>query len=414
MDSRPMHDLALRARKAGRILARSSSSQRCQALSAMAVALRKHQKEILAANQYDLVRSEGSRAFMDRLALTPDRLEAMAEGIETVATLPDPVGKVLDEWERPNGLRIRKVSVPVGVIGMIYESRPNVGADAAAIGIKSGNALLLRGGSESTETSQAILRAIHDGLKLASLPEDSVLMAPDSDRIHVADMLNAVGLIDLIIPRGGQALVERVQKEARVPVLAHAAGLCHSYIHKKADFDLARKVLLNAKMRRPGICSATETLLIDRDIAPGLLPLLIADLSAHGCQFRCDEKAHALLSDLPLASEGDFATEWLDAVLNVKIVENMEEALSHIACFSSGHTEAILTSDEKAARYFMDHTDSAVVMWNSSTQFCDGGEFGFGAEIGIATGRIHARGPVGPAQLQTFRYEVLGDGQVRP
>lgn len=215
MDSRPMHDLALRARKAGRILARSSSSQRCQALSAMAVALRKHQKEILAANQYDLVRSEGSRAFMDRLALTPDRLEAMAEGIETVATLPDPVGKVLDEWERPNGLRIRKVSVPVGVIGMIYESRPNVGADAAAIGIKSGNALLLRGGSESTETSQAILRAIHDGLKLASLPEDSVLMAPDSDRIHVADMLNAVGLIDLIIPRGGQALVERVQKEAR-------------------------------------------------------------------------------------------------------------------------------------------------------------------------------------------------------
>lgn len=411
---KPIYDLARRARKAAYSLARSPSAQRVRALYEAARSLRTNQSEILKANKQDITGLEASKAFLDRLTLTPERIESMAKGIENVADLPDPVGRLLEEWERPNGLKIRKISVPVGVIGMIYESRPNVGADAAAIGIKSGNALILRGGSESFETSRVILRVIHEGLKAASLPEDAVLMAPDSDRGHVADMLSASGLIDLIIPRGGRNLVERVQREARVPVLAHAEGLCHSYVHHKADPDMARKVLLNAKMRRPGICSATETLLIDQKIAPDLLPLLVADLSEKGCRFKADERARGFLPELPPASDEDFATEWLDAVLNIKVVNDMDEALAHIARFSSGHTEAIITADDKAARYFMDHTDSAVVMWNSSTQFCDGGEFGFGAEIGISTGRIHARGPVGPAQLETFRYEVVGSGQVRP
>jgi glutamate-5-semialdehyde dehydrogenase len=297
---------------------------------------------------------------------------------------------------------------------MIYESRPNVGADAAGLCLKSGNAVILRGGSESLRSAQAIHAALLAGLREAGLPGESVQVAPTADRAYVAAMLGAAGLIDLIIPRGGRSLVERVQREARVPVLAHAEGLCHTYVHAAADPAMARDVVRNAKLRRPGVCGATETLLIDAEAAPALLPGIIADLRAHGCDFRADEASRAIVPDLPAASEADYDTEWLDAVLSVRIVSGVDEALAHIARHGSEHTDAIITEDAAAAERFLRGVDSAVAMWNASTQFCDGGEFGFGAEIGIATGRIHARGPVGLEQLTTYRYRVLGNGQVRP
>ncbi|WP_408870848.1 glutamate-5-semialdehyde dehydrogenase [Gluconacetobacter takamatsuzukensis] len=409
-----MPELAARARAAARILARSSSDVRNAALLHAAAALRERQDEILAANARDLEVSTATAAFRDRLTLTPARVEAMAVGLEDVAKLPDPVGRVLAEWTRPNGLRISRVATPVGVIGMIYESRPNVGADAAGLCIKSGNAVILRGGSESLHSARAIHRAMAAGLRAAGLPEEAVQIAPDADRRHVADMLGAAGLIDLIIPRGGKSLVERVQREARVPVLAHAEGLCHTYVHEAADPDMARGLVVNAKMRRTGICGATETLLIDVAVAPALLPGIVADLAAEGCAFRADARARAILPDLPPASEADFGTEWLDAILSIAVVDGVDDALAHIARFGSAHTEAIVTEDADIAARFLNGTDSAVVMWNASTQFCDGGEFGFGAEIGIATGRFHARGPVGLEQLTTFRYEVVGTGQQRP
>jgi glutamate-5-semialdehyde dehydrogenase len=405
--------LARRARHASRVLAQSSSSDRDKALWAAAAALREMAPAILEANARDLESSAAAAAFRDRLTLTPERVEAMAQGLEEIADLPDPVGQVLEEWTRPNGLRIRRVATPVGVIGVIYESRPNVGADAAGLCIKSGNAVLLRGGSESLHSARAIHAAVQAGLRAAGLPEDAVQIAPDADRRHVADMLGAAGLVDLIIPRGGRSLVERVQAEARVPVLAHAEGLCHTYVHAAADPAMARRIVLNAKMRRVGICGATETLLIDAAIAPSLLPQIVADLADKGCTFHADERARAIVPELPAATAEDFATEWLDAVLNVAVVDGVENALDHIAQFGSSHTEAIVTSDENVAIRFMNGVSSAVVMWNASTQFCDGGEFGFGAEIGIATGRFHARGPVGVEQLTTFRYEVIGNGQVR-
>jgi glutamate-5-semialdehyde dehydrogenase len=338
----------------------------------------------------------------------------MAKGLEDVAALPDPLGRVLAEWTRPNGLKITRVATPVGVIGMIYESRPNVGADAAGLCLKSGNAVILRGGSESTRSAQAINAALHAGLHDAGLPEACVQVAPTADRAYVAAMLAAAGLVDLIIPRGGKSLVERVQQEARVPVLAHAEGLCHTYVHEAADPDMARRIVANAKMRRTGICGATETLLIDRAIAPTLLPPIVADLRALGCDFRADAAARDIIPDLPQASEQDFDTEWLDAILSVKVVDGVESALGHIARHGSEHTDAIVTEDPGAAERFLSGLDSAVALWNASTQFCDGGEFGFGAEIGIATGRIHARGPVGLEQLTTYRYLVRGTGQVRP
>jgi glutamate-5-semialdehyde dehydrogenase len=297
---------------------------------------------------------------------------------------------------------------------MIYESRPNVGADAAAIAIKSGNAIILRGGSESHHSAAAINTALNTGFTTAGLPEHAVQIAPSTDRRFVAAMLTAAGFIDLIIPRGGKGLVELVQREARVPVLAHAEGLNHSYIHEKADVEMARSLLANAKMRRTGICGATETLLLDRAIAPTLLPVLVADLAALGCAFHADPAACLICPELPAASATDFDTEWLDAVLNIKIVNGVDEALAHIARHGSEHTDAIITEDAGVAEYFLSRLASAVGMWNASTQFCDGGEFGFGAEIGIATGRIHARGPIGPEQLTTFRYIVRGTGQVRP
>ena len=410
----PMHVLAKRAREAAGVLALSPAEQRAEALRHIAAGLRSETEALLAANRHDLEQADVSASFRERLTLTEERLEGMASGVETLAAMEDPVGQVLAEWERPNGLKMRRVAIPFGVLGVIYESRPNVGVDAAALGIRSGNALLLRGGSESFHSARALHKVIQQGLACAGLPEDAVLMAPDAGREHVGDMLSAAGLIDVIVPRGGRALVERVQAEARVPVLAHAAGLCHSYVHEAADHELARKVVRNAKLRRPGICGATETLLIDAAIAPALLPKIVADLAAEGCTFRADEAARAILPDLPAATEEDFATEWLDKTLSISVVDGVDAALAHIARFSSHHTEAILTEDAAVAQYFMQRMPSAIVMWNTSTQFSDGGEFGFGAEIGIATGRMPPRGPVGPAQLMTYRYEVHGTGQLRP
>lgn len=409
-----MAETGARARAAAAVLAQANAATRDAALRAAAAALRAAAPKILAENARDLAAFSGSPAFADRLMLNEVRVEAMARGLEEVADLPDPLGRTLAEWTRPNGLVIRRVPQPLGVLGMIYESRPNVGADAAAIAIKSGNAILLRGGSESFHSAAAIHQAVAGGLRMAGLPEDVAQVAPTTDRGFVAAMLAASGLIDLLIPRGGKALVERVQREARVPVLSHAEGLNHTYIHAAADFAMARTILANAKMRRTGVCGATETLLLDRAIAAALLPDLVADLSALGCAFRADDRARALLPILPAAGPTDFDTEWLDAVLNVAIVDGPDEALAHIAAHGSEHTDAIITQDETVAHDFLRRLSSAVGIWNASTQFCDGGEFGFGAEIGIATGRIHARGPIGPEQLTTFRYLVLGTGQVRP
>ncbi|QDH14357.1 glutamate-5-semialdehyde dehydrogenase [Formicincola oecophyllae] len=404
-----------KARHGADALAGSTDGARAGAIRAMAGAIRRHGPALLAANDRDLTNlpADYSPAFRDRLTMTPERLEGVAAGLERIADLPDPVGRVLEAWKQPNGLSFKRVSAPIGVVGMIYESRPNVGPEAAALCLRAGNAVLLRGGSDSHHTARAFHEAMVEGLKEAGLSADMVQVMPTTDRALVGALLQASGLVDLIIPRGGKKLVERVLQEARVPVLAHAEGLCHTYVHKDADHDMARSVLLNAKMRRPGICGATETLLIDEAIAPALLPLLVADLEKAGCTFKADEKARDLVPTLPAAREGDFATEWLGPVLSVRVVGGLDEALDHIHRYGSGHTEAIITENERAAEKFINGTNSAVVMVNASTQFCDGGEFGFGAEIGIATGKIHARGPVGAEQLTCYRYEVRGSGQVR-
>ncbi len=402
------------ARRAARVLASSDAPTRDAALRAIAAALRAGADLIVAANGRDLARYAGSGAFRDRLLLDAARVDAMADGVEMVATLPDPIGRVLAEWRRPNGLLIRRVSVPIGVIGMIYESRPNVGADAAALTLKSGNAVILRGGSDGFETAAAIQRAVETGLAETGLPEAAVQQAPTADRAYVAAMLAASGRIDLIVPRGGRALVERVNAEARVPVLSHADGICHTYVHAAADPDMAVAVVVNAKMRRTGICGATETLLIDAAVAPSLLPAIHAALAARGCAVRGDERARAACPAMAPAAPEDFGREFLDAVLAVAVVDGVDAALDHVQRHGSAHTDAIVTADAAAARRFLDGTGGAVAMWNASTQFCDGGEFGFGAEIGIATGKLHARGPVGLEQLTTYRYEVIGDGQVRP
>ncbi len=409
-----LRQMAGAARAASRTLAQSSTPARDGGLRAMAASLRASAEAVLAANAEDVAESRASDAFRDRLTLTPARVEAIAQGLDDIAALPDPLGRTLADWTRPNGLRIRRVAAPIGVIGMIYESRPNVGADAAGLCLKSGNAVILRGGSESIRSARAIHAALASGLRAAGLPEASVQVAPSSDRAFVAAMLAGAGLIDLIIPRGGRSLVERVQREARVPVLAHAEGLNHTYVHAAADPAMARRIVANAKMRRPGICGATETLLIDAAIAPALLPPIVDDLAALGCGFRADEAGRALLPGLQAATDADFDTEWLDATLSIRVVDGVGQALAHIARHGSEHTDAIVTEDEAAAETFLRGVDSAVAMWNASTQFCDGGEFGFGAEIGIATGRIHARGPVGLEQLTTYRYLVCGSGQVRP
>ncbi len=405
---------AASARTASHVLARMPDAERNAALRAMAASLRSQSSDIIAANAADLAACTGSAAFRDRLALNEARVHAMARGLEDIALLPDPLGRTLADWTRPNGLRIQRIATPIGVIGMIYESRPNVGADAAGICLKSGNAIILRGGSESARSAAAINAALVAGLRAVGLPGACVQIAPNADRAYVGAMLSAAGLLDLIVPRGGKSLVERVQREARVPVLAHAEGLCHTYVHASADHAMARRIVANAKMRRTGICGATETLLIDRAIAPALLPAIITDLRELGCDFRADAAARDVVPDLTAASAADFDTEWLDAVLSVAVVDGVDAALAHIANHGSEHTDAIVAEDAVAAQRFLNGVDSAVALWNASTQFCDGGEFGFGAEIGIATGRIHARGPVGPEQLTTYRYLVIGSGQVRP
>jgi glutamate-5-semialdehyde dehydrogenase len=409
-----LHRAAIEARAASRVLARSSEAARNAALITMAAALRGAMPEILAANEADVTAFHGTAAFRDRLTLTPARVEAMAKGLEEVAALPDPLARTLADWTRPNGLRIQRIATPIGVIGMIYESRPNVGADASALCLKSGNAVILRGGSDSARSARAINAALQTGLLSSGLPAACIQVAPNADRAYVAAMLAGAGLLDLIIPRGGKSLVARVQREARVPVLAHAEGLCHTYLHEKADEAMARAIVANAKMRRTGICGATETLLIDRAIAAHMLPGIVDDLRKLGCDFRADAQACMVVPDLIRATEADFDTEWLDSILSIAVVDGVDEALAHITRHGSEHTEAIVTEDADAAEKFLRGVDSAVALWNASTQFCDGGEFGFGAEIGIATGRIHARGPVGLEQLTTYRYIITGTGQTRP
>jgi len=412
-----MAEIGRRARSAAAALALASSGGKVAALRAAARLVRARQDEILAANARDLeeARSEGlSAAMRDRLALDPKRLEAIAGGLEAIAELPDPVGRVLAAWTRPNGLAIERVAVPLGVIGIIYESRPNVTADAGGLALKSGNAAILRGGSESFHSSRALVAALRDGLCEAGLPEDAIQLVPTRDRAAVGLMLAMSGIIDIIVPRGGASLIERVQRESRIPVIAHLEGLCHTYIDGAADPAKARAIVLNAKMRRVSICGATETLLVDRRVAKTVLPPILADLRAAGCELRGDPEVLVLDGAVAPATEQDWRTEYLDAILAIRVVDGVEEAIAHIERFGSHHTDAIVTEDDAVAERFLRAVDSAIVLVNASTQFADGGEFGMGAEIGISTQRLPPRGPVGAAELTTYKYLVRGSGQVRP
>ncbi len=412
-----MEALGRSARAAAAELASADPEAKTAALMAAAQAIRDRQDAILAANAKDMegARAKGlSSALLDRLELNPERVESMAAGLEAIAQFPDPVGRTLAEWERPNGLRIARVSVPLGVIGIMYESRPNVTADAGGLCLKSGNAAILRGGSESFHSSGAILEALQTGLKAAGLPEGAIQRLPTSDRAAVGILLTMHETVDIIVPRGGRGLIERVQKESRIPVIAHLEGLCHTYLHAAADPAKAREIALNAKMRRTGICGATETLLIDRAIAQDQLGPILDDLIGAGCEIRGDAEACALEPRATPAKPEDWDTEYLDAILAVKVVDGLEEAITHINHHGSHHTEAIVTEDQAAAEAFLERVDAAIVMHNTSTQFADGAEFGMGAEIGISTGRLHARGPVGAEQLTSYKYVVRGTGQVRP
>jgi len=404
-----------RARRAATQIARIPANRKCRALAAAAAAIRASADAILAANAEDMAQGQAnglSPAMLDRLALNPERIEAMAAGIEAVAVLRDPVGMVIDDAIRPNGLKLSRVRVPLGVVGIIYESRPNVTADAAALCLKSGNAVILRGGSEASRSNQAIHAALSQGLAQADVPVDAIQLVPTTDRAAVGAMLAAHGLIDIIVPRGGKALVARVQEDARVPVLAHLDGICHTYIDAAADPAKAKAIAVNAKMRRTGICGATETLLIDQNYAEPL-PILKAMIDA-GCTLRGDAMTLALEPRAKPAAEADWDTEYLDAICSVRFVDGIEGAIAHIAAHGSGHTDAIVTEDLGAAETFLNAVDSAIVMHNASTQFADGGEFGLGAEIGIATGRLHARGPVALEGLTTYKWLVRGTGQIRP
>jgi len=386
-------------------------------LRAAARLVRARQDEILAANARDLEEAESedlTAAMRDRLALDPKRLEVIAAGLEAIAELPDPVGRVLAAWARPNGLAIERVAVPLGVIGIIYESRPNVTADAGGLALKSGNAAILRGGSESFHSSRALVAALRDGLCEAGLSEDAIQLVPTRDRAAVGLMLAMSGVIDIIVPRGGASLIKRVQRESRIPVIAHLEGLCHTYIDGAADPAKARAIVLNAKMRRVSICGATETLLVDRKVAATILPPILADLRAAGCELRGDPEVLALDDAVTPATEQDWRTEYLDAILAIRVVDGIEDAVAHIERFGSHHTDAIVTEDHVVAERFLREVDSAIVLVNTSTQFADGGEFGMGAEIGISTQRLPPRGPVGAAELTTYKYLVRGSGQVRP
>ena len=420
-DATELHDAMTKlgdaARESVRELSCVPADVKNRALREAAKAIRDSTPILAAANVMDMKAAEAkgiTGSMLDRLLLTDSRIEAMAKGLEEVAELDDPVGAIMAEWPRPNGLHIQRVRVPLGVIGIIYESRPNVTADAGALCLKSGNAVILRGGSESFHSSTAIMECLRTGLRAANLPIASIQMVPTTDRAAVGEMLTMIGHIDIIIPRGGKSLIERVQTESRIPVIAHLDGNCHVFVDRAADPTMAIDIIRNAKMRRPGICGAAESLLIDRSRAPDLLPGIIKALSEAGCEIRGDEETQALDKIVLKASEQDWDTEYLDAIISVKQVDGLDEAIDHINRHGSHHTDSIVTEDSVAAEKFLKDIDSAIVLHNASTQFADGGEFGMGAEIGISTGRLHARGPVGVEQLTTYKYVVRGDGQVRP
>jgi glutamate-5-semialdehyde dehydrogenase len=413
-----MDDIGRTARRAAATLAMTDGEQRNAALKASAAAIRRAAADIIEANSLDMdaAKSRGlSAAMLDRLMLDAERIEGMAAGMESITELQDPVGRVLAEWDRPNGLKIQRVSVPLGVIGIIYESRPNVTADAAALCVKSGNAVILRGGSESFHSGQAIYACLREGLSAAGVDQDAVQMVPTTDRAAVGYLLSSMAdWVDVVVPRGGKNLIKRVQEEARVPVIGHLEGICHVYVHRDADADMAREIVLNAKMRRTGICGAAETVLVDRDIAERIVPDIVNALQDAGCEVRGDEKVTTLVADAVAATEADWSTEYLDAIVSMHVVDDIDQAIAHIGQYGSGHTESIVTDNVSAAEQFFREVDSAIVLQNASTQFADGGEFGMGAEIGIATGRVHARGPVGADQLTSYKYVVRGSGQVRP
>ena len=413
-----MADIGRRAKAAARTLALSPAEQRGKALSAMARAIRDNEAAILAANAEDIAEAKTSgatSAFLDRLSLDGKRVAAIADGIEIVRHLADPVGAVMESWTRPNGMVIERVRVPLGVVGVIYESRPNVTADAAVLCLKAGNAVILRGGSESFRSARAIHAALVAGLRAADLPEDAIQLVPTRDRAAVGMMLAGLdGAVDVIVPRGGKGLVGRVQAEARVPVFAHLEGVVHVYVDKAADLAMAKEIVLNAKLRRTGVCGAAETLLVDRAAAPTMLKPLVTMLLDAGCEVRGDTDVQKSDARVKAATEDDWPSEYLDSIIAAKVVDGVDAAIQHIERYGSHHTDAIVTADRQAAEKFLSEVDSAIVLHNASTQFADGGEFGFGAEIGIATGRMHARGPVGVEQLTTFKYRIRGTGQIRP
>ena len=412
-----MKELGRRARAAGHALALAEPARKTAALKAAASAIRDGASAILQANAEDLA-TAGDKltpAFRDRLSLDAKRVAAIADGVNVVAALADPVGTVMAAWERPNGLKIERVRTPLGVIAVIYESRPNVTADAGALGVKAGNAVILRGGSESFHSSRAIHRALVQGLASQDLPVDAIQLVPTRDRAAVGELLSGLGgTVDVVVPRGGKALVGRVEAEARVPVFAHLEGVCHVYVHAPADLDVAKRIVLNAKMRRTGVCGAAETLLVDRKLAATHLKPLVEMLIEAGCEIRGDEQTRGVDKRVVPATEQDWSTEYLDAILSVKVTDSLQAAIEHVGRYGTHHTDAIVTDDQAAAEKFLSEVNSAIVLHNASTQFADGGEFGFGAEIGIATGRLHARGPVGVEQLCSFKYRVRGTGQTRP
>src|SRR6201994_135527 len=413
-----MNALAERARAAARVLSLAPAEQKNRALEAIAGAIRANAADILAANAEDVaeVRANGATsAFIDRLTLTPTRVAAMADGIATVRAIPDPVGVVTESWQRPNGMTIERVRVPLGVVAVIFESRPNVAADAGVLCLKSANAVILRGGSDSFRSCRAIHDCMVQGLREANLPEAAITLVPTRDRAAVGLLLSGLnGAIDVIVPRGGKSLVARVEAEARVPIFAHLEGVNHVYVDRSADLDMAKSIVLNAKMRRVGVCGAAETLLVDRASAPSTLKPLVAMLIDAGCEVRGDEAVQRADNRVKPATDEDWDAEYLDAVIAARVVDGVEEGIAHIHNHGSHHTDAIVAEDASAAEKFLSEVDSAIVLHNASTQFADGGEFGFGAEIGIATGRFHARGPVGAEQLTSFKYRVHGTGQTRP
>jgi len=411
-----MRELGENAKRAANALAVAPTDAKNRALREMAASLRRRTDVILSENAKDIQagKEKGlSGAMLDRLALSEDRIEGVAKGLEAIAELPDPVGAVESAWERPNGLKIERVRVPLGVIGVIYESRPNVTADAGGLCLKAGNAAILRGGSESFHSSRAIMESLSEGLAAAGLPVHAIQLVPSTDRACVGEMLRMTDYIDVIVPRGGKSLIQRVTDESKVPLFKHLEGICHTYIHAAADPQMARDIVVNAKMRRTGICGATENLLIDSAVAPAMLADIVAGLVDAGCEVRGDAESRALDTRIGEASDADWDTEYLDSIIAVKVIDGVDEAVDFIRTHGSAHTEAIVTDDAEAAETFLNNVDSAIVMWNASTQFADGGEFGMGAEIGISTGKLHARGPVGVEQLTSMKYKVRGTGQTR-